>query len=66
MMKYCNGRCLSAADIGVGSYDQIAYPHPTCEVHAEKPLHDYIEQSVHELHQVPMGVCECGAYKDEH
>ncbi|MCX5066745.1 hypothetical protein OOJ91_12900 [Micromonospora lupini] len=30
----CDGLCVSAADIGVGRPDQIAYPHPSCPLHA--------------------------------
>lgn len=30
----CDGLCVSAADIGVGRADQIAYPHPGCPLHA--------------------------------
>lgn len=30
----CDGLCVTAADIGVGPADQVAYPHPGC------PLHD--------------------------
>jgi hypothetical protein len=29
----CNGLCVSAADIGVGSVNQIAYAHPDCPEH---------------------------------
>lgn len=63
---YCNGMCVTGADIGVGTYEQIAYPHPLCEAHAVTPCHEYTQKSVQELHNGPMGVCECGAYKDEH
>lgn len=34
VMPECDGLCVTAADIGVGYADQIAYPHPSC------PLHD--------------------------
>ena len=30
----CDGLCVTAADIGVGGADQVAYPHPGCPVHA--------------------------------
>lgn len=30
----CDGLCVSAADIGVGRADLIAYPHPSCPLHA--------------------------------
>lgn len=30
----CDGLCITAADVGVGSADQVAYPHPGCPVHA--------------------------------
>ncbi len=33
----CNGICLTAADIGLYSND-IAYPHPDCEVHGKYAL----------------------------
>lgn len=65
-MKNCNGMCLTGADIGVGSADSVAYPHPTCPEHGDKPDHPYEEKTVHELHTGFMGVCVCGAYKDEH
>jgi hypothetical protein len=30
----CDGLCVTAADIGVGSSDQVAYPHPGCPAHS--------------------------------
>lgn len=30
----CDGLCVTAADVGVGRADQIAYPHPGCPAHS--------------------------------
>lgn len=30
----CDGMCVTAADLGVGRADQVAYPHPGCPAHA--------------------------------
>lgn len=62
----CFGICVTAADIGVGSSAQVAYPHPLCPEHGDTPDHQYREARTHELHGGPMGVCECGAYRDDH
>lgn len=62
----CCGICVTAADVGVGSSAGVAYPHPLCPEHGAALDHSYREASVHELHAGPMGVCECGAYRDEH
>lgn len=34
----CDDLCVSAADIGVGYADQIAYPHPGCPAHAPEQV----------------------------
>lgn len=33
-MPECDGLCVTAADIGVGGTDLVAYPHPSCPLHA--------------------------------
>jgi len=33
-MSECDGLCVTAADLGVGSAGQVAYPHPGCPEHA--------------------------------
>lgn len=53
MTDNCNGRCVTAADIGVGTFLQIAYPHPMCPEHGDDPMHDYREVRIHELHTGP-------------
>ncbi len=30
----CDDLCVTAADIGVGGSDVVAYPHPGCPLHA--------------------------------
>jgi len=35
-MNECDGLCVTAADIGVGPTDQVAYAHPGCPEHAPK------------------------------
>lgn len=31
----CNGQCVTGADVGVGSANVIAYPHPNCPEHGK-------------------------------
>lgn len=62
------GICVYGSDIGIPGCDSQgpAYVHPNCPIHAENPDHPYNEVRIHELHEGPMGVCACGAYRDEH
>jgi len=61
------GICIYGSDIGIPGSDSQgpAYVNPTCPIHSQKPDHPYSEVRVHELHEGPMGVCVCGAYRDE-
>lgn len=60
------GMCVYPSDIGVPGRDEPAYVNPTCPEHGDEPSHEYQEVRVHQLHDGPMGVCECGAYRDDH
>lgn len=62
------GVCVFPSDIGFPGYDYKgpAYINPTCPEHADSPGHEYREVRVHVLHEGPMGVCECGEYRDRH
>ena len=60
------GMCVYPSDIGVPGPDEPAYVNPTCPEHGDEPDHEYQEVRVHELHGGPMGVCHCGAYRDDH
>lgn len=61
----CIGLCVSAADIGVGSIDQVAYPHPSCPAHGEP--HAFQDSGgTHLTHEGLLRRCVCGAYEDEH
>jgi hypothetical protein len=33
-MSECDGLCVTAADLGVGRADQVAYAHPGCPEHS--------------------------------
>jgi len=39
----CNGLCVTAADIGVGSFMQVAYPHPACPEHGDAEYCEHCE-----------------------
>lgn len=57
----CTGNCISAADIGVGSSSQIAYPDPTCPAHGDPhPFELGSADAAGRLH------CRCGAYQSDH
>lgn len=60
------GVCLYPADLGVPGGSEPAYVNPICPDHGEDPDHEYQEVRVHQLHEGPLGVCRCGAYRDEH
>lgn len=63
--EMCNGICVTAADIGVGGYDQVAYPHPDCPAHGDP--HEFKDSGkTHDTHDGLLRICECGAYEDEH
>lgn len=67
MTAECNGLCVAAADIGVLGVPSglIAYPHPACPEHGA--THPFVwGGQVHDTHDGPLRVCECGAYEDEH
>lgn len=64
MRSTCSGMCLTASDIGFWGHE-VAYPHPLCPEHGS-PDHPYREVRIHDLHTGPMGVCECGEYRDLH
>lgn len=56
---------MTAADIGLGSFKQIAYPHPDCPEHGEP--HEFADSGKrHDTHEGVLRVCSCGAYEDEH
>lgn len=61
----CNGLCVTAADIGVGNYDQIAYPHPMCPQHGDVHQFEWSGKT-HDTHDGLLKLCVCGAYEDEH
>lgn len=61
----CNGLCVTAADIGVGRHDQIAYSHPMCPQHGE--IHPFEwSGKTHDTHDGLLKICVCSAYEDEH
>lgn len=61
----CNGICVTAADIGVGGTDQVAYPHPDCPEHGDP--HPFVwSGKFHDTHDGLLRLCGCGAYEDEH
>ena len=64
-MSACNGLCVTGADVGVGGYDQIAYPHPMCLEHGEPHEFEW-SRKTHQTHDGPQRWCVCGAYEDEH
>lgn len=57
----CNGLCVTAADIGVGNYDQIAYPHPMCPQHGDVHQFEWSGKT-HDTHDGLLKLCVCGAY----
>ena len=65
-MSFHCGMCAYPSDIGVPGGSEPAYVNPTCPEHGDDPNHEYREVRVHHLHEGPMGVCQCGAYRDEH
>ena len=61
----CNGLCVTAADIGVGNYDQIAYPHPMCPQHGDVHQFEWSGKT-HDTHDGLLKLCVCEAYEHEH
>lgn len=61
----CNGLCVTAADIGVGRHDQIAYPHPMCPQHGDVHQFEWSGKT-HDTHDGLLKICVCSAYEDEH
>lgn len=64
-MSSCNRLCVTAAAIGVGTADQVAYAHPICPEHGE-PHEFRWNGATHDTHDGLLRWCECGAYEDEH
>lgn len=46
----CDGLCVTAADIGVGRADQVAYAHPGCPAHAPEQTCDQPDRCLSPTH----------------